>query len=129
MMFNLDEFPRRASVPPVEPADLNAVVKLMKDSLQRDEQGGRQRAVGMTFYKSACSPGADVMAVWFRAAHLCLALKQREFGEFMHQGELKDSFLRLWATFPFKAVDIQPDGSFHLNRDDFDEALRKLKSE
>jgi|SRR6185437_3339698 len=128
-MFNLDEFPRGASVPTVEQGDLNAVLKLMKDSLQRDEQEGRQRAVGMTFYKSACSPGADVMAVWFRAARLCLALKHGEFAEFMHKGEFKDSFLRLWATFPFKAVDIQPDGTFHLNRDDFDQALRKLKSE
>lgn len=128
-MFNPSDVSTGAMVPAVAPSDLAAIVKLMMDFAIRDEQEHRQCAVGLNVYQAACSPGADTGAVWFRAATLCLALKHGDFTEFMHEGELKDAFLRLWATFPFKAVDIQQDGSFQINRGDFDEALRKLNSE
>jgi hypothetical protein len=44
----------------------------------------------------------------------------------MHDGELTEDFLRLWATFPFKFVDVQEDGGFQLNGDDFIEAAQGL---
>ena len=94
---------------------------------QREE--GVQRAIGMNVYRTACSPGANIGAVWFRAANLHLALSRGEFTEFMREGELAGPFLSLWAMFPFKAVNIQQDGSFQLNGAEFAEALRNLNSQ
>jgi hypothetical protein len=114
-----------AVVPAVTPSDLDAVVKLMLD-FEKEHDGG---AIGLNVYQAACSPGADVGAVWFRATILCLALRHGEFAEFVEAGVIKGSLLRLWAAFPFKAVDVQQDGSFQLNGTEFGDALRNMDNE
>ncbi|MGH9522913.1 MAG: hypothetical protein ACRD3E_10310 [Terriglobales bacterium] len=127
-MFDLESISSGEAVPPVAPSDLAAVIKLMKEIEQSRPPGPGPAGIASNVFQSACSPGADVMAVWFRATNLLIALKHGEFAQCEEEGKLKDDFLGLWATFPFRAVDVQQDGSFHLNGDEFNEALRNLNA-
>jgi len=126
-MFLPSDFATAGGVPPVAPADLAAVVKLMKDLAKRDGPECRQHAaVGAAFYQTVCSPEADVGAVWFRAALLTVALEHEpEFARFK-EAELSEPLLTLWSTFPFKPADIQPDGTFHLNTAELQQELRRI---
>jgi hypothetical protein len=129
-MFDVTEFPHGAAVAPVKVADLTAVLKRVAQDAERHEQSGQlgahSSAVGFQAFKMVASPDADIGAVWFRAVLLHMALKHGNFVQFQDQGELTEDFLRLWSSFPFKAVDVKPSGEFSLNLSEFDEALRQL---
>jgi hypothetical protein len=45
--------------------------------------------------------------------------------QFQEQGKFSDDFLRLWASFPFKAIDA-PSGEFSLNEGELEKAVRRL---
>jgi hypothetical protein len=129
-MFDVHDFPRGAPLPPVEAADLSAVLKRVREYASRHEQAGQlgahAPAVGLEAFKMVASPDADGVALWFRAVLLHIFLKHGKFAEFQHQGELREDFLRLWASFPLKAVDVKPGGEFSLNESEFEEAVRQL---
>lgn len=113
-----------AAVPAVDVADLRAVVKIMMDVKEPHNVG-----FGAQFVQASCRPGADVVAVWFRASMLQVAGKQGVLGSLVNEGELNDALLQLWASFPFKAIEVLPDNSFRLNMDELREQLRRLQEE
>jgi len=56
------------SIPPVNPDDLRSVWKMQDEiAAQNANQPG---LIGRELYARACSPGANVMAVWFRVSML-----------------------------------------------------------
>ena len=130
-MFLPNDFVTAGGEPPVAAADLAAVVKLMNDLAKREPPQTTQHAsVGADYFQTICRPGADVGAVWFRAALLNIALEHEpEFARFKTEGELAEPLLTLWSSFPFKPVDIQPDGTYHLNTSELQQELRKLTGE
>jgi len=125
-MFDPSIFTSGASVPSVDPKDLRQVLRFSRDTIAQDQASGQTRAVGMSVFASMCTPGSDVAAVWWRCSLLQLAIQQGEFPRFQHDGEIDDALITLFATFPFRAVNIQPDGSFQLNREEFECELQKL---
>ena len=75
----------------VDPADLRAFLKMSAET-----PGG---SVFADRFESVCSPGADVSAVWYRAALLKLIAT-------MHNLELTDVVFKIAATFPMKKLPI-----------------------
>jgi len=63
-----DFFGSRASdVAAVNPDDLRKVWTMMRD-LQARALAGQSESTSSGLYQSACSPGANVVAVWYRAS-------------------------------------------------------------
>jgi hypothetical protein len=63
-LFGIPEGP----IPPVDPADLRRVWEMQRELQARTP--GQQIGISVDFYERACSPGANVGAVWFRIAML-----------------------------------------------------------
>jgi hypothetical protein len=104
----------KGDVPAVAPADLKAV-----RAMTRDVQVATRGQAGMMdieLYRRACSPGADVGAVWYRASMLGLLqmlpqVSPEMFPEspltpWMHDGELDDAVIQVAATFPMKNMGV-----------------------
>jgi len=129
-MFDPKEFSQGEILPSVKPADLAKTLKLVADYARRAEDSGQLSAdaVGWAQFKMVASPDADVGAVWFRAVLLHFALKHGKFTDFQDQAELREDFLRLWASFPFRAVNTKPNGEFSLNENGFEETVRQLRN-
>ena len=127
-MFDPKEFSQGAVLPSVEPADLTKVLNLVAGYAKRAEESGQlsAHAAGWAPFKMVASPEADVGAIWFRATLLHIAIKHGKFTDFRDRGELRQDFLKLWASFPFRAVNAKPSGEFSLNENEFDEAVRQL---
>lgn len=73
--MNLDAWPGR-EVPSVEPADVKAVWKL-QEKIQA-EHPGEQFAIGAELYRRACSPGANIGAIWYRLSNLTMLSMYRQ---------------------------------------------------
>jgi hypothetical protein len=95
----------------VDPADLKAVWALM-----RDVKAGQSVGIDSRAYENACSPGADVDAVWYRASMLGLLqmlpqISPQMFPEsrltpWTHDGEFDDAVIQVAATFPMKNMEV-----------------------
>jgi len=90
------------SVAAVHPADLRNVWRLFRDAQSRNP--GQCTSVGNGVYESVCSPGADVLAVWFRASMLELMTQPDMLAQWTHNGELDDFVFEVAATFPMKKM-------------------------
>jgi hypothetical protein len=55
-------------------------------------------------YKSACSPGADVVSVWCRASTLWMLTQMMPdlLAPWTHDGQLDDAVFHAAATFPME---------------------------
>jgi hypothetical protein len=95
-------------VPAVDPADLRRVWAVQNDlqALAPEEQF----EMGFDLYKRACSPGADVRAVFARVSALRkLKLMSASGGlisAWLHHGEPDDAVFRVVAT--FSMIRMQP---------------------
>lgn len=90
------------SVAAVNPVDLRNVWGMLRDSQAR--AGGQQGSIDSTAFERVCSPGADVMAVWYRASMLGVLQMWPEspLTPWTHNGELDDAVFQVAATFPMK---------------------------
>jgi len=90
----------------VNPDDLRNVWAMMRGVQAR--AGGQQCAIDGRMYENVCSPGADVMAVWYRASMLGLLQRWPEspLTAWTHDGELDDTVFRVAATFPMKRMGV-----------------------
>lgn len=113
-----------AAVPAVDVADLRAVLKIMTDVKEPHNVG-----FGAQFIHASCSPGADIPALWFRASMLHVAKAQGVLGGKESEGMPDDALLEFWASFPFKATEVLPDGSFKINSAELEEGLKRLGKE
>jgi hypothetical protein len=101
----------KGDVATVKPGDLKAVCALM-----RDVKAGQSVGIDSRAYENACSPGADVDAVWYRASMLGLLqmlpqMSPQMFPEspltpWTHDGELDDAVFQVAATFPMKNMEV-----------------------
>jgi hypothetical protein len=95
---------QEGDVPAVSPADLRNVWKLFRDAEVRNP--GQCTSMGDRVYKSVCSPGADVISVWYRASMLW-ALKQMTpemLAQWTHDGQLDDVVFEVAGTFPMEKM-------------------------
>ena len=90
------------AVPAVSPEDLKKLSQLFRDVQSRGGGG----AIDMRMYERACSTGADVQSVWFRAAIL-EGLKQMHpelLARWTRNGEFDDAVFQVASTFPMQKM-------------------------
>jgi hypothetical protein len=106
--FNENCLSKDVLVPPVAPADLKSVWA-MKNEFQA-RHPGQHVSIGVDFYKRACSPQADVGAVFSRVSMLGRVQHEAEAGHFrfpwIHDGEPEEVVFKIVATIPM--VELQP---------------------
>lgn len=92
-------------VPAVDPADLRGVWTMGHDV--HANIPGQQGAIDIRLFESACSPGADTQAVWYRVAMLqMLAGPLGLLSRWLHDGEPADVVFQVAATFPMKRMSV-----------------------
>jgi hypothetical protein len=100
-------FSGRGPVAPVDPADLRSVWE-MQHNAQRNAPNlapNQTAAISSGLYQQACSPGADVAAVWYRVSMLqLLAGPSGLLTPWLHDDELPDAVFNLAATFPMRKL-------------------------
>jgi len=94
------------SVAAVSPDDLRKVWQLFRDVQARHP--GECTSIGNSVYQSVCSPGADVVSVWYRASMLGMLqlLPESPLTPWTHDGELEDPVFQVAATFPMKKMEV-----------------------
>lgn len=94
----------------VDPADLRSVWEMQRESQARIP--GQHTAISAEFYNRACSPGANVGAVWFRASMLGMLEMLGILAPWIHESVLADAVFKVAATFPMKgmAIGVQRQG-------------------
>ena len=98
---------RGSDVTAVNPEDLRNVWKMIRD-LQARALAGQSGSISNELYEGACSPGANVVAVWYRASILEVLqmLPGNPLMPWSHQGELHDAVFQITATFPMKKLPV-----------------------
>jgi hypothetical protein len=89
-------------IPSVNPADLRSVEAEQRDF--RSRFPGVQIVSGDDAWKSACSPGTDLFAMFYRIAFLEMLADQGFLSPWLHNGELDDAVFKVFATFPMKRI-------------------------
>ena len=89
----------------VDPADIRSVWRMQRE-VQARAPGQHARAISVEFYKRACSPGANVGAVWFRAAMLGMLERFGMLAPWIQEGVIADAVFQVAATFPMKGMAI-----------------------
>lgn len=77
--------------------------------MQREVQArspGEGVLIGDEMYKRACSPGADVGAVWFRASIIGILDMLGMLRPWIHEGAVADAVFKVAATFPMNGMVI-----------------------
>jgi hypothetical protein len=98
------------SVASVDPADLKNVWAMQNEVQARMQAHGLGRsggAISHDLYANACSPDADVKAVWHRVSILRLLAEHLGLlSSWLHDGKLDDVVFNVAAKFPIKRVPI-----------------------
>lgn len=116
-------------VPAVDPADLRSFW-VMQNHFQALGPG-EQLAIGADPLERACSPGADVRAVFIRASMLRKLKLMSESGglisPWLHHGEPDDAVFKVVATFPM--IRMQPGVRRGRLFFDVEELMRQVRKE
>jgi hypothetical protein len=92
------------SVASVDPDDLKKVWAMQQEVQARAQEHGfglSVGAIGLGVFANACSPGADVTAVWYLVSMLrMLCLIPTLLSAWMHDGKPDDVIFRVAAKFP-----------------------------
>ena len=91
-------------VPEVDPVDLELVFQLCGGSNLTPES--KRAATGVSVFERACSPGADVRAVCYRAAMLELMCGIGLLLPWSHNGVLDKAVIRVAAIFPMEKMQV-----------------------
>lgn len=96
---------RAGDAPAVKVEDLKSVWRLFGD--MQAIGPGKSKAAGEIIYKSVCSPGADVQAVWDRAGMLAAILEIRPelAAAWIQDGRPDDAVFEVAATFPMENME------------------------
>jgi hypothetical protein len=110
-----------AAIPPVDSIDLRHVLELYERvDAQRHNLGMEgSGAIGVDLMATACSPGADVGAVWVRSALLGLMVKQGVLADWQHGTQLDDGVYRVAATMPLNGFQFDPIAFVRRLREEF----------
>jgi hypothetical protein len=98
---------RGNTVAAVNPDDLRNVWTMMR-AVEARATPGQSGSVSSGLYESACSPGANVMAVWYRASILGVLqmLPGSPLTPWSHEGQLDDAVFQIAATFPMQKLPV-----------------------
>lgn len=91
-------------IPPVDPADLRSVWEMQREVQART--AGQHTTISAEIYKRACSPGANVGAVWFRASLIGMLEMLGVLRPWIHEGVVADAVFKVAATFPMNGMAI-----------------------
>jgi hypothetical protein len=91
-------------IPPVDPADLRSVWEMQREVQART--AAQHTAISAEIYKGACSPGANVGAVWFRASLIGMLEMLGVLRPWIHEGVVADAVFKVAATFPMNGMAI-----------------------
>jgi hypothetical protein len=101
-----DFWTQEGDVSAVDPADLRSVWTMFRDVEARNP--GQCTSVGASVYKSICSPGADVMAAWYRASMLWMMKRMMPemLAQWTHDGDFDDVVFQIAAQFPMENMPV-----------------------
>lgn len=91
-----------ADVAIVDPADLSAIWKFMREQTQ-NMLAGDCTGIDFRVYQRLCSPGANVAAVWYRAS--MIGMLDTVLPGWMGQAPI-EKVVALAATFPMKKMKV-----------------------
>jgi hypothetical protein len=93
-------------VPTVDPADLKSVWAMQEDVIATHP--GQQMSIGNSLYERACTPGANVLAVFFRVSMLRMLKMMTEseglISPWLHDGKPEDVVFKVLATMPMNGL-------------------------
>jgi len=115
-------------VPAIRPADMKQAFAVLPTCHEDHKATGQNRAVGLAAFAESGISIANRKEILLRCVLLLQALDRGEFSDFRHGDEIDERLLDLFATFPFRVVNVQPDGSFQLNKDEFEKELEEIRN-
>jgi hypothetical protein len=83
----------------VDPVDLKSLWRIINVFQAIDPSGS---GIGSKTLADACSDGADIEAIWFRA--IVLSLMPGMLAPWTHRGELDDAVFNIVAVFPMREM-------------------------
>ena len=96
-----------AAVPPVSEDDLRRLHEASVDMTRR--YLGKDGVVSLNLMARACSPDANLPAVWLRHTQLRSLVRQGLLAEWQHGTALDDAVYRVAATIPMNGVHFDPE--------------------
>jgi hypothetical protein len=93
-----------APIPAVDAEDLKHLHELCVERAQR--YVGKDGVISLEATERACTPGANVPAVWLRHTQLRHLYRQGLLAEWQHGTELQDAVFRLAAAIPIHGVQL-----------------------
>jgi len=93
-----------AAIPPVDEHDLRCLHELCVERAKR--YCGKDGVVSIESMVRACSPDANLPAVWLRHTQLRSLFREGLLAEWRHGAALDDAVFRLAATIPMRGVDL-----------------------
>jgi hypothetical protein len=103
-----------AVISPVSEQDLKALHELCVERAKR--YCGKDGVISIEQTARACSPGANLPAVWLRHTQLRSLFRQGFLADWQHGTALDDAVFRLASTIPMSGT--------HMNAEDFISRLR-----
>ena len=98
-------------IPPVDKDDLRALHEVSVDMAKR--RLGKDGVADVSTMARACSPGANLPAVWFRYTRLRSLAKQGVLAEWQHHMDFDDAVFAVAATIPISGLQLDPDAFVH----------------
>lgn len=95
------------SVAVVDPVDLKKVWDIQNEiqDFARQRGLGSGGSISLDIYAKACSPGADVTALWYRVSMLrMLCMHPTLSSRWLHDGKPDDAVFNVAAKFPIKRM-------------------------
>ena len=94
-------------VPEVDPADLKSLWNMQSEAQARHDKPGAI-ALSFSLCQSACSPGANVAAVWYRSSMLAVLQHLSDAGgpalPGIQEGKPSDAFFKALAIVPMTGM-------------------------
>ena len=91
-----------AAIPPVSEDDLKCLHAVSVERSRR--YSGKDGVIGLDVMARACSPGANLPAVWLRHTELRLLVRQGLLENWRHGTALDDVVFHAAATFPMNGM-------------------------
>jgi hypothetical protein len=104
-----------AAIPPVAENDLRCLHELCAERAKR--YCGKDGVLSIDSMARACSPGANLPAVWLRHSQLRKLYRQGLLTEWQHGNTLDDRVLRLAATIPINGIHMDSEAFVRQLRD------------
>ena len=98
---------RGAGIPPVDENDLKALHELAVDRAKR--YCGKDGVISIELTARACSPNANVPAVWLRHTQLRSIFREGRLREWQRDTMLDQAVFRVAATMPMKGTKFDHD--------------------